>query len=262
MIEWRLGTMGFGYADWNGPFYLAGTKPSEYLAHYARYFNSVELDTTFYATPDEARVRHWAASVPDDFRFAAKTPRTVTHEGTLERNAPLMLEFVDTMRALEHKLGIILIQFPPSFAAANAPKLRTLLSALPGDVRFAVEFRHSSWFNRNTEQLLEDHRVALVAGEYAAPAREVSLTTDMLYIRWVGEHHRFSKLNYEQVDLTDRLLWWQTELHAKSKRVKQIWGYFNNDYSGYAIATCQRFKQMNGLAGAPIEAPRQPTLFD
>src|SRR3954453_598716 len=83
MPDWRFGTMGFGYADWNGVFYPAGTKSSDYLAFYARHFNSVELDTTFYATPEIARVKHWAASVPDDFRFTMKTPRTITHEGAL-----------------------------------------------------------------------------------------------------------------------------------------------------------------------------------
>src|SRR5436190_23844928 len=66
-MDWRLGTMGFGYADWSGVFYPAGLKSSEYLSFYAKHFNSVELDTTFYATPDVARVKHWAASVPEDF---------------------------------------------------------------------------------------------------------------------------------------------------------------------------------------------------
>src|SRR4051812_42942353 len=118
--DWRLGTMGFGYADWNDVFYPAGMKSSEYLEHYARHFNSVELDTTFYATPDSARVKHWASVVPDDFQFAMKTPRTVTHEGSIDRNVDRMFEFLDAVHHFDQKLGVILLQFGPAFDATQS----------------------------------------------------------------------------------------------------------------------------------------------
>ena len=78
-MDWRLGTMGFSYADWAGTFYPAGTKAGDYLARYARFFDAVELDTTFHAVPPAERFRRWAGATPAGFRFAVKTPKTVTH---------------------------------------------------------------------------------------------------------------------------------------------------------------------------------------
>jgi uncharacterized protein YecE (DUF72 family) len=119
-MNWRLGTMGFGYADWAGVFYPVGTKPSDYLAHYAHHFNAVELDTTFHAAPDIARVEHWVRQVPERFRFCAKTPKQITHEPDLPSRMRLMLEFVDVMRRMGDKLGVILLQFSPYFKASAA----------------------------------------------------------------------------------------------------------------------------------------------
>src|SRR4051812_35212495 len=106
MAMWHLGTMGFGYDAWSGGvFYPAGVKSSEYLAYYARHFDCVELDTTFYAAPDEKRVRHWAAQVPERFRFSVKTPREVTHDHalSLDRAVAPMRAFLDVIRAFDEK---------------------------------------------------------------------------------------------------------------------------------------------------------------
>jgi uncharacterized protein YecE (DUF72 family) len=262
MTDWRLGTMGFGYADWSGVFYPQGLKSSEYLSYYARHFNSVELDTTFYATPDVARVKHWAASVPEDFRFAMKTPRTITHEGVLDQNMGLMSEFIDAIRHFDEKLGVVLLQFPPMFEVTHGPKLRTFLRSLPEDVRFAVEFRHASWFVDSVETMLRDHNVAWAAAEYAAAPRGIRITADFLYVRWIGEHNRFDKLNFERIDVTDRLLWWQKELQEKSGHVNSVWGYMNNDYTGYAIPACNRMKELLGLPTDPRDVLKQPSLFE
>src|SRR5690349_261836 len=144
MSEFRLGTMGFGYADWFDVFYPRGMKSSDHLSHYARHFDTVELDTTFHAAPDRPRVQHWVASVPDHFRFCMKTPRTVTHDRPVDQAIDEMAAFVDVAREFGQKLGVILLQFPPSFGSGELWRLRKLLETLPGDVRFAVEFRNST----------------------------------------------------------------------------------------------------------------------
>src|SRR5581483_283095 len=209
MTEWRLGTVGFGYADWQGVFYPPGRKPEDYLEFYARHFNSVELDTTFYAIPERPRVEQWREKVPADFRFSLKCPRQITHEGSIDRNIPLMNEFLNSARHFEGKLGVILLQFPPSFGKDHLGRLRVFLKEMPQDVRLGIEFRDRDWFTSETYELLSEHRAALVAGDYVAPPRPITVTTDFLYIRWIGEHQRFAKLNCEQIDLTDRLLWWR-----------------------------------------------------
>src|SRR5947209_1294514 len=114
-MRYRLGTIGFSYPEWVGGFYPRDLKATDYLSFYARYFDCVELDTTFHAVPPAATVRRWAAQVPDDFRFAVKCPRTVTHEGRIDAQISVMSEFLDVMRELGGKLGPVLLQFPPSF---------------------------------------------------------------------------------------------------------------------------------------------------
>ena len=263
MARLRFGTMGFGYADWAGVFYPSGTRPGDYLAYYARHFDTVELDTTFHATPPVERVRRWAEVTPDDFRFCAKAPRDVTHEGSLARGVGQMRRFVDVMREFGAKLAAILIQLPPSCGVEQFDDLARLLGALPKGLRFAVEFRNASWGQQRTLDLLREHRCALVAAEYLTRPTQIHLTADFTYLRWIGEHQRFADLNREQLEVADNLEWWRQEIKRISPLVTDVFGYFNNDYSGYAIATCRRFMRRMGLAAEdPLEdAAGQGKLF-
>src|ERR1035437_6888605 len=122
-MRWHVGTIGFSYADWLEVFYPAGRRSGIYLPHYARSFGSVELDTTFHATPAPERIQKWAAGVPDGFVFAVKTPRQLTHAAPIAAGAPAMRYFLRALRPMQHakKLGPILLQFPPSFSAAELP---------------------------------------------------------------------------------------------------------------------------------------------
>src|SRR3954454_4138006 len=107
--------MGFSYAEWINVFYPKGIKSGDWLPFYAKHFNAVELDTTFYAVPPVERVQRWRDETPDDFRFTAKVPKDITHAQVIDRAIPSMMQFLDVMQAFEWKLAVILIQFPPSF---------------------------------------------------------------------------------------------------------------------------------------------------
>jgi uncharacterized protein YecE (DUF72 family) len=259
--------MGFGYDDWNGVFYPKSLRSSDRLAFYAKHFNAVELDTTFYAVPPVDRVLKWRDEAPADFRFAVKTPNGITHESTLDRAVPQMRTFLDVMRHLDEKLAVVLLQFPPSFGASELQRLRTFLDAMPrgaGAPRFAVEFRNVTWFDargRETFELLREQGVALANADYVAWPRPVVATTDFLYVRWIGEHHRFKELDHEQLDVSDRLMWWREQVDALAPRVKSVFGFFNNDYAGYAIGTCNRFKDLIGVPTREVRDPRQGELF-
>jgi uncharacterized protein YecE (DUF72 family) len=249
MSRLSFGTMGFSYSDWAGVFYPSGTKPGDYLSHYARHFDTVELDTTFHATPPVDRVRRWADVTPDTFRFCVKTPRDVTHTGAPDRRIGDMLHFLEVMREFGPKLAVVLVQLPPAFGVDQFEFLERFLTALPNDIRFAVEFRNSSWGQQRTLDLLREHRCALVAAEYLTRPRQIHVTTDFLYIRWIGEHERFSEFNREQIDVAASLGWWKAEIErvTSAERIDDVWGIFSNDYSGYAIAACRRFMRMTGL---------------
>lgn len=252
MPTYHVGTMGFGYKEWLGPFYPRRTKSADYLSFYARHFDTVELDTTFHAAPDRARVRKWAASVPDHFRFTAKVPRGITHDAPLDRGGPLLLDFLSVMEEMGPKLGPLLIQLPPTLTVANLPRLATLISKVPAEVPLAVEFRHNSWWQPQTAKLLSDYRVAWVAAEYVGEPRDIEVTADFLYVRWIGEHDRFPKKNCEEIDVAPRLAWWHEQLAHKAHAARDVWAFFNNDYAGYAIETARRFKTMLGQATEPI----------
>jgi uncharacterized protein YecE (DUF72 family) len=264
MPDWRIGTMGFSYADWAGVFYPKGTKPGDYLAHYARHFNAVELDTTFHAVPPIDRVRTWAEVTPDAFRFCPKTPKSITHDPdlTLDRAVGAMHEFLDVMSALGEKLGVVLIQFPPSFTARDENALRRFIRAMPTQIRFAIEFRHDTWFVDSTVELMRSLNCCWVAADYAHEPRQLHVTTDYAYIRWIGQHQQFPSMDAERIDPTERLTTWTRHIEPHLRQLSTVWGFFNNDYAGYAVATARRFKRMVGL---PVEASgdsRQGQLFD
>ena len=252
-MNWRLGTIGFGYSDWAGTFYPRGLKSSDYLGHYAQYFNAVELDTTFHATPPVERFRRWADVTPAGFRFCLKTPRTVTHEVAPDRAIGPMREFLDNaIGGLGDKIGVVAIQFPPHFEADQSASLEKFLAALPREIRFAVELRNRTWGTQRTLELLREYRCCLVAAEYLTKPAKIHVTTDFLYVRCIGEHERFAKLDHEQIDVSESLKWWQGQIEGAAEQVDTAWTFFNNDYSGYAVATCNRFK---ALVGEPVKEP-------
>lgn len=256
MPQWRLGTMGFGYSEWTNVFYPRGMKAGEYLGWYAQHFDTVELDTTFHAAPTADRVRHWASLTPSGFRFTAKAPRAVTHDAPLETTAATMLAFLDALRNFGDKLGVVLLQFPPTFAANRFGALDEFLGKMPTDLRYAVEFRHPSWrVSQRTVEMLRHHRVAWASVDYVGEKAEIRPTTDFIYVRWIGEHARFPDMNHEQLDMTERLEWWKARI-AEVPGVETVWGFFNNDYSGYSVATCERFKRIIGLSPMRPAMPR------
>ena len=249
--DWRLGTMGFGYAEWSGGvFYPEGVKSGEFLEHYARHFDAVELDTTFYATPPLDRVQKWADATPPEFRFSAKAPKAVTHDTSIDRGVDPMIDFLSVMtRGLGEKLGVVLLQFPPSFTVRETPKIDRFLRALPNDVELAAEFRHDSWWAAAdaTAQMLRSYRVAWAAAEYVAEPRDIVPTTDLIYARLIGEHHRFKRMNAVEIDVTPKLTWWRDHIGALDPAPKQAWVLFNNDFSGFAIETARQFRGMLNL---------------
>ena len=157
---YRLGCPGWGDPKWVGRLFPSGTKSTEFLYHYARVFNTVEGNTTFYALPSADTVARWAASVPDEFRFCFKFPRTITHDKLLVDAAGETHEFLDRVAPLGARLGTLMLQLPPRFA--DLARLRGFLATLPTDFRYAVELRHDVFFAGGPE---EDALVELDDGE-------------------------------------------------------------------------------------------------
>jgi uncharacterized protein YecE (DUF72 family) len=260
-MNWYLGTMGFSYKEWQAVFYPAALKQRDYLAHYSQVFNSLEVDSSFYGTPKAETVERWAQVTPADFRFCPKTPREITHDRRLDETAvtPMNL-FLDTMRRLDDKLGPILIQLPPDYDAGNHDQLGAFLAQLPADLRYAVEFRHASWHATATGELLQQHNVSWVSADYIYLPQRVYVTTDFIYIRWLGRHGQFGRKDHEQVDRSQRLQQWRQNIEARQAEFNTVYGFFNDDFAGHAPASCNRFKAIAGLPTVPHQAPQQGVL--
>ena len=261
MNHWYLGTIGFSYKDWLGSFYPTGTSQRGYLSYYSKVFNAVELNTTFYSIPNQTTFQSWLHASPAVFRFCLKTPRRITHELGLKGAHGLMVEFIDSLHILGEKLGPILIQLPPKYTQENYSVLSEFLESLPHTYQYAIEFRHASWYNGKTTNLLSQHRVCWVSSEFPNLPKEIIPTSNFLYFRWIGVNGMYQQHTHERVDKTNELRWWLEAISPISEQVQTVYGFFNNDYAGFAAGTCRRFKLIAGLEDEENYLPYQSRLF-
>jgi len=258
----RIGCCGWHYADWRGTFYEDKTKPDEELAAYATVFDIVELDSTFYGTPPESTVLQWRERTPEPFLFAAKLPRLITHEARLVDAVEELDRFCDVMRLLGPKLAAMLIQLPPSLSIRAIADLDRFLDDLPTDIRFALEVRHRSWLKDESFELLRNHRVAWVISDIKDIPILPAVTADFAYIRWLGSRDDVSEFHSETIDRTEDLMQWRDRIRELRSQVSDIFGFFNNHYSGHAPATGTAFKEMLGLPVVRRHRWRQASLLD
>jgi uncharacterized protein YecE (DUF72 family) len=230
------------------------------LPLYARAFDTVEVDSTFYAPPAEPVVRGWKSRVPAGFVFALKVPQEITHERRLvDADQPLAV-FVERARLLEDRLGPLLLQTPPDWAptADARAALAAFLPALPRDLRWAIEFRDPRWLDDGTLRLLAAHEVALtlVEGRWVRQDRMLSLaerpTAPFTYVRWMGPDRRLVDYSHVQVSRDEEMGAWSHALQALRGRVREIFGYFNNHFQGHAPESARRMQQR---LGQPVVAP-------
>jgi uncharacterized protein YecE (DUF72 family) len=243
-----LGTCGWSYKEWEGPFYQKGTAETK-LHAYSRVFKTAEIDSTFYRNPTKTTVMGWLKYSPSDFTFTAKLPQVITHDKALGLRKDVsadLTEFLDLMRPLQQggKLGCLLIQLPPKYSY-NPNNLEDFFEMLDPQFCYAVEFRNPSWLVPGTDtfRLLEAHGVAYTVVDEPLLPPEVHLTADFAYFRWHGHgekiwfDYRYSK---EQIDD------WAPKIQETATKVKRLYGYFNNHYHGYAPENCLQLLERLG----------------
>jgi uncharacterized protein YecE (DUF72 family) len=150
--SYYLGCPGWGVKTWVGRLFPSGTRPTEFLERYARVFNTVEGNTTFYALPEPDTVARWREQVPEAFRFCFKFPRQVSHDKLLVDCAAEVAAFLDRIAPLGELLGTLFLQLPPRFDGAQLPRLRAFLDGLPAGRSYAVELRHEAFFHDGRAQ--------------------------------------------------------------------------------------------------------------
>jgi uncharacterized protein YecE (DUF72 family) len=241
---------------------------------YARAFDTVEVDSTFYAAPADSTYDAWARRTPDDFTFALKLPREITHEHALRGPAAerALAAFCRGARRLGPKLAAVLVQLPPQFEATreNLRALSEFLPLLPDDVRFAVEFRDAFWFE---EELLvplslrPNVSLALVEGPWATRERvwraaaPLLDTSEFAYVRWMGARDltRFDEVVRPRDANLDR---WAAAAERLRERGQTVYAYFSNFYEGHAPASANKLKRLLGeTVVSPEDLEDQPSLF-
>jgi uncharacterized protein YecE (DUF72 family) len=187
-----IGTSGWHYASWWGPFFPKDIRKKDALRYYASQFSATELNAPFYRTPTEEAVKGWFAQTPDDFLFAWKASKFITHWKRLSEKSDNSIALLDSrLKLLRHKAGPILFQLPPHFAADRG-RLAAFLEMVPRRWRCAFEFRHRSWYDDSIFALLSKRKVALcISDHHDAPAPWV-VTARFVYLRPHGPGGRDS----------------------------------------------------------------------
>jgi uncharacterized protein YecE (DUF72 family) len=177
ICEIRIGTSGYHYKHWRGPFYPKNISLDEMLEFYSHNFDTVELNNSFYRLPTEAAFDNWRQSTPTNFAFAVKASRFLTHQKKLKDPESALQNLLPRASRLSHKLGPILFQLPPRWQS-DPGRLEALLEALPSDLRCAFEFRDVSWIRPEINKLLARFRAAFCIYELAGYRSPLTITAD------------------------------------------------------------------------------------
>ena len=163
-MDLHVGTSGYSYKEWKGPFYPEDLAAADMLRYYGERLGSVEINNTFYRMPKTSVLESWAEQVGDGFRFSIKASQKITHRKRLKEAADETGYLVDTVRALGAKLGVLLFQLPPNLKK-DVERLRSFLALLPSDLPVAFEFRHESWMDDEVLDALRGHGAALCCAD-------------------------------------------------------------------------------------------------
>jgi len=239
MSELVVGCSGFTYNHWRGNFYPERLPQKRWFAHYSTVFASVELNVTFYRLPKSSTFEAWRRETPEQFVFAIKGSRLITHLKRLKEIEEPLNRFFEEAGNLAEKLKVVLWQLPPSFAADNE-RLSHFLALLDRyNVRNTLEFRHQSWLNEETIGLCRQHNTALCMADSPEFLNDLPLTADFVYIRRHGGHGDHAP-RYD----THQLAGDAERIRGYIAGGRDVYIYFNNDAWGYAPQNAQELQSM------------------
>jgi uncharacterized protein YecE (DUF72 family) len=231
----RIGTSGWHYASWKGPFFPTGLKGKDQLRFYTTQFITTELNGVFYRTPTERAVEAWRNQTPADFVFAWKASKFITHWKRLSERSANSLELLESrLSLLGHRAGPVLFQLPPQFEL-NYERLQAFLKMLNRKRRYAFEFRHPSWYAPRVFRLLADANIALCISDHADAPSPWKRTADFVYVRAHGPGGRY-KGHYKQTILAE----WRAKIAGWNRRGYDVYVYFDNDQKSAAPLDARR----------------------
>jgi uncharacterized protein YecE (DUF72 family) len=236
-----IGTSGWVYSHWEGIFYPENLRSRDKLKYFSKYFKTTEINYSFYRLPSREIFQKWYQETPADFIFSVKASRFITHIKRLKDVEKPWKIFLENALNLKKKLGTILFQFPPSFKATNENinRLESFLKLISvnqrldqrksAKIKYAFEFRHESWCNKEIYNLLKKYDVAWVIADSPDYTKAEVVTADFIYIRMHGPKVLFSS-KYTRKELRDL-----AQKIKKWLKIVDVYVYFNNDAYGFAV---------------------------
>ena len=232
-----IGTSGWSYKHWKGVFYPESIKSNEHFNYYLQHFDTVEINNSFYRMPSLSTFNNWKKAVPQDFIYALKANRAITHIYKLKNQEQVLEEFITNAAVLKSNLGPILFQLPPSWNV-NIERLHDFLQTLPLDYRYVFEFRNKTWHNDDVYNLLKKFNCAFCIYELEGYTTPYIITSDFVYIRLHGPGNKY------QGDYSDKtLLEWAGRIKSWLSD-KDVFIYFDNDEKGYAVSNATQLKKL------------------
>jgi len=226
-----VGTSGYSYKEWKGSFYPEKLPAKDMLPYYAERLQAVELNNTFYRMPQPSMVESWKHQVPESFRFSVKASQRITHFKRLNEVSEETRLMVDTVSALEDRLGVILFQLPPNMKK-DLLRLESFLVQLPAEVPATFEFRHPTWFDDEVLALLGKHNRALcVSDTDDLPVNQIDKTADWGYLR-------LRRVNYDEADLKH----WIKKI--KAQKWKNTFVFFKHEDEGTGPKLAAQFLKL------------------
>ncbi len=253
-VRLYVGCTQWGRTDWVGKVYPKGTKQKDFLAHYVKQFNCIELNTLFYSLQPKPVIQRWASLADEDFRFCPKMPESISHKLQLRNAGPETALFIDHLSAFGDKLGPSFLQLSEGFGPELVTILQDYLRSLPRDFKLCLELRHKDWFGRgrNVYALLMDRGFGTVITDTAGrrDVLHMRLTAPVVVIRWIGN-------SLHPTDFT-RIETWAHRLKTwMDKGLREIYFIIHNhneflapDLARYAV---DRF---NEICGTTLKPPR------
>ncbi len=238
MARLLIGTSGWVYPHWKRVFYPDDLSQEKWLKYYSRYFQTVEINNTFYNLPEKKTFEKWASTVSEGFIFTVKANRFITHIKRLKDPENSVVRFFENASGLGEKLGAVLFQFPPNWKL-EIERLKHFLKILPNGYRYVFEFRHETWLCDEVYRLLEEYGMALCFADSPFYPGPRALTAEFVFYRKHGGRQQKAPCYSEK------------ELGALSSEIaehlgngRDVFAYFNNDYRGYAVKNALQLKSL------------------
>lgn len=227
-LRWHIGCSGFYYKEWKGTFYPQGLAPNRWFDFYAKHFNTLEINNTFYRFPEQRLFDNWYQKAPAGFCFSVKVPRAVTHLQKFNNTKNMLGDFYALAQAgLKEKLGAVLFQLPPGMAY-DATLLQTMLSQLNPLFPNVIEFRHISWWRKDVFAALQKANVCFCGVSYPGLIDDAIAGESFAYYRFHGVpklyHSAYGEPFIQRVAST-----------IAASGIREAFVYFNNTASGAAL---------------------------